>query len=131
MEEYLENFMIALVKEISQKQTNLYNDPQLIKYDNKILKKTRVEGVIGGHHAQLFVFEKYFLKKHTQIHAMNEALMYYIFHNQFKKLTDYIPKIYGLIYISKGTKLTQEMLENMFQIGYSNKEDIVFFPFQK
>ena len=130
IENYLKDFLTQLTLKINKVQTDLLTK-DLITYEDKITRKTRVGGIIGGHHAKIFVFDRFFLKKLSAIHSVNEAYMYYLFHTRFPKLVDYLPKIYGLIYVRKGVAVTKEVVEETVKKGVSSKCDIRFFSFER
>jgi hypothetical protein len=117
--------------EINSIQTNLETE-DLIDYENKIIKsKTRIPGVIGGHHQKLKIFKKFFLKKMGGNHALNEIYNYYLLQKFYPKISPFLTKCYGVIFVSKEFDFDEELFTEIIKSGKTNSKEALFYPMER
>lgn len=133
----LEPEMILNINEFLNRTTdlseisNLYQTP-LKNYEFSIIsEKKRVEGILGGHRDNLRSFNKYFLKKLSGTHFMNEIFVYAMIQLKFPKLTKYTPKIYGMIIVMNLENLTQDIIEDLVENKKKKVSDVIYVPIKE
>lgn len=132
IEPYFAEFVSSLVTQIRKFQKNIYSE-KLVKMDKKNEKKMkRVKGIIGGHHDKLILFEKYFLKKLSSLHSLNEAYMYFVIHRDFPDLCPFLAKVFGIVFVPDDYTIQIEKLEDLILRDKSFEEELVYYyPFKE
>ena len=125
------HFIKRFVNQVNSLQTNLQTE-DLIKYEDLIItSKIRIPGVIGGHHNKLKIFKKYFIKKMGGNHVINEIFNYYLLNKLYPKVTPFLTKCYGVIFVSKEFEVNEAKMTQIIQSGKQSSKDFIFYPMSR
>jgi hypothetical protein len=131
IEPFFAEYLNILLSQITQSQNNLFSNDIFDLKSELSAKFHRIKGVIGGHPERLMVFDKYFLKKLSSLHSLNEPFMYHLLHEHYPKLKPFLAKVFGVIFVPKEFALTKDLIEQMVSSGKSDIENVIYFGFKE
>lgn len=132
LEEGLYQKISMFIRQLDSVFNCLYTN-ELQEYDDKVQRKKvkKVDGVIGGHSENLYILGKYFIKKMSDNHFINELFNYYLIPKKFERMRKFTPRCFGAFFCRESEKITLELIENVMQGRVQNSKNFRFIPFDQ